>query len=173
MLSPELGPDASVACLYGILDPASGELSYANAGFNMPYRIEEDTITEGYEADPPLGIELETEYHQNYLTMRPGECVVFHSTGLISAASANGRAFGPERLKDVLLRTARDAEAITAAVRTELITFTGEDQPRDEDITLLAVEHRASDKAAAQAAALPQALSRATRPLLPDADIDL
>jgi serine phosphatase RsbU (regulator of sigma subunit) len=173
MLCPELSPDVSVACLYGILDPATGELAYANAGFNVPYRVEDDTITEGYEPDPPLGLELGMEYHQNYLTMRPGECAVFYSNGLIAAPNATGKGFGSERLKDVLLRTARDAQAIAAALRSELATFIGEDAQQEEDITLLVLEHRASDKAAAQATALRKRERTGNTPFSPDTEVDL
>ncbi|HEY7606722.1 MAG TPA: SpoIIE family protein phosphatase, partial [Actinomycetes bacterium] len=55
VLLQDIPPQMFVTCLYGVLDPATGRLRYANAGHNPPYLHSSDGVVELRATGMPLG----------------------------------------------------------------------------------------------------------------------
>ena len=80
-----------VTCLYAVLNPATGQLRYANAGHNVPYVSTEDGVTELRATGMPLGLLPGMDYEEKEATLAPGDTVLLHSDGLAEAHTASAR----------------------------------------------------------------------------------
>jgi serine phosphatase RsbU (regulator of sigma subunit) len=89
-------PKMFVTCLYAILDPNTGRLSYANAGHNLPrYRHSEQATTTYLRArGMPLGLMPRMTYEENGTVLAPGEGMLFYTDGLVGAHNPRGEMFG-------------------------------------------------------------------------------
>lgn len=152
LLASELQPDTHIACMYGLLDPATGRLQMANAGFNEPHFGGNGTGKQLRAPGEPLGVRPEARYEQVEVTLEPGQYAVFFSDGLISARNDRGEAFGDARLAELLARPAVDAPAVIEALLAGHRIFTGRSGARDRDLTLLVVQRMPTAGPAAQEA---------------------
>ncbi|HEX7105118.1 MAG TPA: SpoIIE family protein phosphatase [Acidothermaceae bacterium] len=134
-------------CAIVVIDTATGELAYANAG-HLPPLVVPDTGHHGLAIQPsqlrqlqptgPLLSVLARGWEVGHDELRPGEVLLLLTDGLLEARSAAGEEFGVEGLCDALSRAAvRDVDttvrALTAAARAH-----ADDYSRD-DVTVLAV----------------------------------
>lgn len=140
LLCPEVGEDMTVSCMVGVLDPADGRLSYANAGFIAPFHRRNGGFDELHTPGPPLAAALDTHYEQWQDVIGPGEYVLLFSDGLAEARSPQGEPFGTARLQAILARQDGDAPAVVEAVLAELNQFTGKRWTPQDDLTVLVVE---------------------------------
>lgn len=180
LLCPELGPGSTVACLYAILDPATGSFSYANAGFTAPQLVREGAVIELKGQNSPLGLRLDVDFHEEEFILRPGDCIALYTSGLVDACgdpSEPGRAntsFGQDRLRVVLASSLSRAHAMVNSVREELQAFTGENWRQEDDVTLLVLEHLPGDPLNSPLALTGAASHEETRlPFSSDTEIDL
>ncbi|MBP7689528.1 MAG: serine/threonine-protein phosphatase, partial [Thermoflexales bacterium] len=131
--------DLFVTTFYGLIDPASGEMTYCNAGHNPPYVLRRA----GGEALPlkltgiPLGMFEDSQWTARTITLDVGDRVLLYTDGVTEAQNMAGDFFGEARLLDVartnLTRPVADMQqTILAAIHT----FVG-DAPQADDITLL------------------------------------
>lgn len=131
-----------VSLVYIQLDLNSGKGYYVNAGHNMPihYRRAEDRLYSLARTGMVMGIEPETPYTQQALTLEPGDFLLMYTDGLTDSIDAQGREFGVPRLEE-LLRQNRHASVDEVINRLEeaIIEHSGEATPFD-DITLLMVK---------------------------------
>jgi serine phosphatase RsbU (regulator of sigma subunit) len=142
-------PSMFVTCFYGVLDPESGRLRYANAGHNLPCcsrRHDEHAATASdlNARGMPLGLMPEMSYEENETLLAPGEGVLFYTDGLIEAHSPQGEMFGTPRLRSLLSERFESGRALSAALMEELGRFTGEGWEQEDDITLLTLERFAT-----------------------------
>lgn len=130
----------------GLLDPAVGDLHYANAGHPAPLwfraaagAVEAVRGTAGL----PLGADYRSVYHHKRLELEPGDVLVLYTDGLTAAQNGHGEAFGTARLERVLKHTgAEGAEEVRDALVAELTEFLGAERLHD-DVTLLVLGRRA------------------------------
>jgi serine phosphatase RsbU (regulator of sigma subunit)/ABC-type uncharacterized transport system substrate-binding protein len=103
-----------VTLFLGIFEPASGLLRYANAGHNLPYKLERDgrAVLISGKSGPALGVIEEAEYRPHQQQLHPGEALFVYTDGVTEAADINQQLYGEERLEQVLCRL-RDASAET------------------------------------------------------------
>ena len=95
LLVDEMPAHMFVTCLYAVLNPATGQLRYANAGHNVPYVSTEDGVTELRATGMPLGLLPGMEYEEKEATLAAGR----HGAAALRRA---GR--GPQRpARDVRL----------------------------------------------------------------------
>jgi phosphoserine phosphatase RsbU/P len=121
-----------------VLDPASGELSWANAGHNPSIIVRADGGVE-YLSDggPPLGIIKAAVYGHASARLAPGDMIVLYSDGVTEAANAGGEEFGEERLVALLEgRRDRPASAIVQAVTGAVAEWSAGAPPAD-DVTIV------------------------------------
>jgi len=120
-------------------DPATGELSYTNAGHNPPYllRTATRTIEELTVGGPVLGILPAARYQSATVRLDPGDVVVMFSDGITEAQSVSGEEYGEERLLSALSGVCTlPAAAISKAIGESVEQFMGA-APAADDITLV------------------------------------
>jgi serine phosphatase RsbU (regulator of sigma subunit)/predicted ester cyclase len=134
-------PNMFVTCFYGVLDPSSGRLVYANAGHNLPCCChDEGAVTELKARGMPLGLMPGMSYEENQTVLVPGESVLFYTDGLIEAHNSRGEMFGTPRLRSLLSERFESGRGLSATLLDELERFTGERWEQEDDITLLTLE---------------------------------
>jgi anti-sigma regulatory factor (Ser/Thr protein kinase) len=142
-LFPDIPSHMFVTCLYGVLEPASGTLRFANAGHNLPYVHTRDGAVELRATGMPLGLLPGMTYEENEATLRPGETLLLYSDGLTEAHSPKREMFGFPRLLDLVGRISGSTE-MNETLLSELTLFTGPDWEQEDDVTLVALERVSS-----------------------------
>jgi serine phosphatase RsbU (regulator of sigma subunit)/pSer/pThr/pTyr-binding forkhead associated (FHA) protein len=121
-----------------ILDAATGELTYANAGHNPPIIVRTDGSHEILEGGGPvLGILSMIEYQQYTVKVNKGDIFAIYSDGVTEAATPNDEEFEIENLAKTLAANAnRTAAEMILEVNRALTAWTCGAPPAD-DITLI------------------------------------
>ncbi|HEY5355005.1 MAG TPA: SpoIIE family protein phosphatase [Streptosporangiaceae bacterium] len=137
----KLLPDALATVVYALLDPATGDLTYANAGHPPPVWATASGQA-GYLDDAAgvmLGVPVEPCFTVGHRTLEPGTSLMFYTDGLIED---RGRDItdGLSALADVMGEVMGSpaplsAEQTCAVVQAALLG----DTPRADDVCLLAV----------------------------------
>jgi serine phosphatase RsbU (regulator of sigma subunit) len=130
-------PDALATVIYALLDPATGELSYANAGHPPPVWASTSGQT-GYLDDASgvmLGVPGGAEFIVGRRTLDPGTSLLFYTDGLIEDRRRD-ITDGLADLAGVMGQVpSLSAEKMCATVQAALLGET----PRADDVCLLAV----------------------------------
>ena len=142
LLLHDIPPQMFVTCLYGVLDPATGRLRYANAGHNPPYMHTSDGVVELRATGMPLGAMPDMTYEEKEATLGPGDTVLLHSDGLVEAHDPERKMFGFPRLAELVGGCGGGPELIDLLLG-ELDGFTGPDWEQEDDITLVALQRAA------------------------------
>ncbi len=127
-----------VSLFLGIVDPASGELAYCNAGHNPPLLVRACGNIEWLDGGGPiLGVFPDTVYEQHARLIAPGDTLVLYSDGVTEITSPSGEEYGEDRLAALMVeRRGRPAPAIVDDLRNALIEWTAGAPPAD-DVTLV------------------------------------
>jgi adenylate cyclase len=133
-----------VTAIAGIIDLASGKLTYCNAGHDNPYLLAESQpdlrrLDQG--AGPPLCTVEGFAYVAGNYSMQPGELLCIVTDGVADALNAAGERYGSERLSRMLaqLRThSMTARAVVDAVAADVRAYVGKADAAD-DVTVLAL----------------------------------
>lgn len=131
-----------VTVFAGILDLATGELAYCNAGHENPWRIgaadsAASRIVDG--GGPPLCAADDYAYAEARVRLQPGEWLCLVSDGVTEALNRSEELYGSARLEGVLSRlhgrpsSARD---VVDAVRADVTAFAAGTEQAD-DVTVL------------------------------------
>ena len=140
LLCVDMPPNLFVTCFYAILDTTTGQLCYANAGHDLPYRRSRDGVCELRATGMPLGLMPGMCYEELEATLSPGESLLFYSDGLVEAHNPNREMFGFQHLKE-LLSNPPGGTALIDYLLSQLTSFTGPNWEQEDDVTLVAV-HR-------------------------------
>jgi serine phosphatase RsbU (regulator of sigma subunit)/anti-sigma regulatory factor (Ser/Thr protein kinase) len=146
LLGREIPAKMFVTCLYAVLDPATGRLQYANAGHNLPYRTQPGNggVAELRATGMPLGLMPDMRYEEKETTIRPGECLVFYSDGLVEAHNPQREMFGNPRLQSMLDDCDNACPTLIQRLLEELERFTGRGWQQEDDVTLVTLERTES-----------------------------
>lgn len=135
--------DQFVTVFYGVLDPASGLLTYANAGHNPAFVLADGHYHALAKTGVPLGMFEDMAWERRTITLGPGDVLLAYSDGVSEAQDAVGAEFGETRLLDAARAHHGDpASALQAAVIAAVQAFVG-GAPQFDDITLMVVKRRA------------------------------
>jgi serine phosphatase RsbU (regulator of sigma subunit)/anti-sigma regulatory factor (Ser/Thr protein kinase) len=140
VLYDEIPPNMFVTCLYAILDPNSGQLRFANAGHDLPYRHRDGRVDELRARGMPLGLMPGMRYEENEITLAPGEGVLLYSDGLVEAHNPQRDMFSFGRLQGLLASGSPGGEALVGMLLAELARFTGDAWEQEDDITMVLLE---------------------------------
>jgi phosphoserine phosphatase RsbU/P len=143
VLFEQTPPHMFITCFLGILDLASGNLRFANAGHNLPYKLHNADVHELYAKGAPLGMLPGSQYDEQETSLDCGERIFLYSDGLVEAHSPNKEMFGDPRLKQHLTTIPSGSSLIENLLGT-LKNFIGETDEREDDITFVAVERLSS-----------------------------
>jgi serine phosphatase RsbU (regulator of sigma subunit)/anti-sigma regulatory factor (Ser/Thr protein kinase) len=141
-LCPDIPENMFVTCFYGVLDPATGYLRYANAGHNVPFVRSAGGESELRATGMPLGLMPGMNYEEREATLEPGASVLLYSDGLVEAHGADREMFGNRRAAD-LLTVGQHPQAQLDALLLALDGFTGDEEEQEDDITLVAIRRSA------------------------------
>ncbi len=125
---------------YGVLDPASGLLTYCNAGHNPPVlfragRDGEERLLE--RTGIVLGAFEDTVWRQAAAQLEPGDLLLLYTDGVTEAQSRPKEFFGEERmLAAVRAALGRPPGEVQESLFNLLVRFVG-DAPQFDDITLV------------------------------------
>ena len=129
-----------------IMDLATGELEYCNAGHEPPIlvRREGETITLDDGGGPPLCVIDDFPYEAARVRLGPRDVLVLASDGITEAMNRSSALYGRARLKALVESPARrgvDVTILGSEVLAAIKTFEGDAEPSD-DQTLLLVSWR-------------------------------
>lgn len=128
-----------VTCLYGVLDPATGTVRFANAGHNLPLLKADASADELRATGMPLGLMPGMAYDEVEHRLVPGQQLVLHSDGITEAHATDRKMFGTPRLQAVVGRGGTGRGGVLADVLAALEEFTGPAWEQEDDITLLSL----------------------------------
>ena len=146
LLCPELDAEGRVSCVYGILDPTSGRLQLANAGFNAPVLSHNGDGRRAAIAGDAVG-----RQPRGRVTSRmrcasiPASSFCFTAMDWSTPATRAAETFGAARLASILAGQADGAEAFVEILLAEVNDFTGRTAAQDSDVTLIVVERMAAN----------------------------
>ena len=160
-----------VTIFVGVLDLASGQLSYCNGGHNAPLLIgsgvhsplstvncltssarydlqvkELSTVSE-LPCDPnlPIGILPDVPFTLQTVTLEPGTTIFLYTDGLTEAEDVNHAQFGEKRVTDIAESVLADETCQPQVLVDRMVAavhqFVGEAEQSD-DLTLLAISYR-------------------------------
>jgi serine phosphatase RsbU (regulator of sigma subunit)/CHASE1-domain containing sensor protein/anti-sigma regulatory factor (Ser/Thr protein kinase) len=133
-------PNTFVTCFYGVLDPNSGRLHYANAGHDLPCERHDGRVDELRARGMPLGLMSGVPYEEEEAVLAAGDDLLFYSDGLVEAHDPKGEMFGFPRLQGLVRAHRSGGSSLIGFLLSELTRFTGEDWDQEDDITLVTLE---------------------------------
>jgi serine phosphatase RsbU (regulator of sigma subunit) len=136
----DLNAGLFVTLFYGVLDPATGQLLYCNAGHPPPFLSipENGTNVEVLgQTGIPLGVAEEATWLPARAQLPPGGLLVLYTDGILDAQNPRGEFFGQDQiLKIVQEHASRPAREIRDALVAAVYAFAGP-EPQVDDITLM------------------------------------
>src|SRR5215472_11809004 len=134
-----------ITLFYAVYDPASGVLTFVNAGHTQPLLIRNDgrveRLTEGGIA---LGMFAQSKYQTGTTTIQPNELVAIYSDGITEAEDPSGRPFDEAGLENTLKSNrAQEISEVGSSVVRAVEHYTADTRLAD-DLTILLLRRRAA-----------------------------
>ncbi len=133
-----------VTLFAAILDLASGELHYCNAGHDNPYRLHPTRPVPARIEDgdgPPLCAMSDFAYQGAMCQLLPGEMLCLMTDGVTEAQNPAGELYGPARAELKLIELGQSevgAQALVMALQADALAFAAGAEAAD-DLTILAL----------------------------------
>ncbi len=140
-LAANIPANRFVTLFYAMLTPATGELSFANAGHNPPLIARAGGGTEYLDAGGlPLGILADADFQEGHAHLAHGDALVIYSDGVTETQNPDGEEFGVARLEETVVRNLdRTAGGIRDRIEAALTKFADGTASAD-DITMVIVK---------------------------------
>jgi len=142
-LVADIPPGTFVTCFYGVLDPESGRLVYANAGHNLPCRRHNGQADELRARGMPLGLMTGMTYEEKEAVLEAGDSTLFYSDGLVEAHDPQGEMFGVPQLRRLVAEHDAEERSLAGFLMDKLRSFTGYGWEQEDDITLVTLQRSA------------------------------
>lgn len=129
-----------VTLFYGELDTVTGELTYVNAGHNLPFLIRRDgRLERPGSSSMVLGMVPDRSYETSSLRLESGERLLLFTDGVSEAFDRKDTEYGDERLGRFLQRhpDAEDERLVQGLVQ-DVLSFCKPARPTD-DMTLMLI----------------------------------
>ena len=130
-----------VTLFYGELDPASGELSFVNAGHNRPLVQRRDgSLDRPEQASMVLGIVSGTPFEQATLQLDRGDRLLLFTDGISEAFDPKGEEFGDEQVAEHVRAHAGSADdTLVGGLVERVLAHCSPGRPTDDmTVTLIA-----------------------------------
>ena len=132
-----------VTLFVGVLDLASHELRYCNAGHDAPLLIGHDVRPLPCDANLPVGVMSGWEFTQQTTTIAPGTIIFLFTDGLNEAENADHDQFGDNRILSVAHAIAAEGccrpDEVINRMGAYVHNFVA-DAEQSDDLTMLAVQ---------------------------------
>jgi len=129
-----------VTVFYAILDPATGELTYSNAGHHPPLLLgstDGDELQVLHRTGMALGVLQEAVWERRTIQLRRGDTLVLYTDGVTDAQNAAGEFFGQDRLLAAVQASQGQMAAwVQGNLVAQVAEFVG-DAPQLDDIALV------------------------------------
>ena len=132
-----------VTVFYGVFDPVTGSLVYANGGHNPPLIVHADGTSTLLPSTGgiALGVAPDVCYEQHTVTLELGDVAVLYTDGVTESMNSQDEEFGMERLRKVFAM-ASTSDALTDPRETNRLIFESvqdfaANTPQSDDITCL------------------------------------
>jgi phosphoserine phosphatase RsbU/P len=128
---------------FGVLDPASGRLTYVNGGHEAPLVVHSEGHVRAYleATGPAVGFMADSHFSHAQVQLEPGDILVSYTDGVTEARNAERLLFTEERLLRLLEQPITSAASVLERVEASVQAYIGDSTPTD-DITMLAVCRR-------------------------------
>lgn len=168
-LGETLQSGSFVTMFYGVLDPATGEITFASAGHSplLVYRHAEGAVewfkTKGIPLGAVRGGAIRATLHDSVLRLEPGDLLVQFTDGVNEAFDPSGKEqFGFVRLEQVVIEAApRGCGRVIAALHGAVEVWTENGPPTDDETVLVVSREGAPAETGSDPAPRP---ARATEP---------
>lgn len=123
----------------GLYDPETQEMTYSNAGHNIPYIIRDIPEPLDGARNIVLGLYENEQYTQTTTKMDPGDIIFLYTDGVTEAVNEDRQFYGDERLKDTLnsFRPSHE-ENLVEYVNRSVHEFV-KDSEQHDDLTMLSL----------------------------------
>ena len=141
LLVPDAHHGMFVTAMYAVLALATGELTYANAGHNLPFlwRSGSERLERLAKGGIALGVLDGIGFDEHVATLERGDTLVFFTDGITEAFSLERDMYGEDRLGAVVRATGGgSAQTMLDAIDGSVTAFVGE-APHSDDRTLMVV----------------------------------
>ena len=134
--------DMFVTVFYGILDLATGTLTYCNAGHNPPYLFSNrngDAIHALHRTGIALGVIDDMTWMQQSVQLAAGDMLLLYTDGITEAQDLQGLFFGDRSwLETVQANRGLSAQEVQDALVEDVFRFVG-DAPQFDDIASIVI----------------------------------
>ena len=132
-----------ITAFEGVLDLATGEFRFVNAGHEMPFIGRNDAFrAEKIRPGFVLAGMEETRYRAGVLYLKEGEKLFEYTDGVTEATNADNELYGMARLEAALSAHSADTpREICEAIKQDIDAFV-KDAPQFDDITMLCLEFK-------------------------------
>ena len=142
-ISSENPHDLFVTLFYGILDPTTGHLTYANAGHNAPFLIRNHGAIETLPltGGVAVGVLPELDYDEHSVELDVGDTLFLYTDGISEAMNTRGETFDESRIENALsIGPGAPVDTVIGNVTLAVGEFVGEAEQSD-DITCLVLRY--------------------------------
>ncbi len=130
-------PEKYATFYFALYDDSNHSLTYTNAGHLAPILLRGNTVTTLDSTGTVVGAFPVARYAEKTIELQQGDTLVAYTDGIIEPENAYGEMFGEERLKDLLLKHAKDDSPEIIARTMEAVTqWTGSSELQD-DMTMV------------------------------------
>jgi sigma-B regulation protein RsbU (phosphoserine phosphatase) len=135
-------PEKFATFFFAIYDPATGVITYTNAGHLQPLLIRDGAPTRLDVNGTIVGAFPFSKYEESKLALQSGDLLVCYTDGITEPENEYGEMFGEERLIELVAKNAaRDDSQIIESVMEAVRQWTGVPELSD-DMTLLLARKR-------------------------------
>lgn len=137
-----------ITAFEGILDLATGQFIYVNAGHEPPFIFKGKKGFEMYSisSDFVLAGMEDTEYQMGVLELEDGDILFEYTDGVTEATNNENELYGENRLKEALNQlNTTEPDEIIKQVKNNIDEFVG-DAPQFDDITMICLQYKKSSK---------------------------
>jgi serine phosphatase RsbU (regulator of sigma subunit) len=137
-------PGKFITAFLALIDPATGEIRFANAGHDAPLIVSSvGAVSELTGGGLILGLLPQIVYEEARTVLDPGALLAIFTDGVPEARGPEEEFYGAERLAEVLCRhRARPCDEILHHLTEEIAAFSGTG-PQSDDITVILARRRA------------------------------
>jgi sigma-B regulation protein RsbU (phosphoserine phosphatase) len=142
MLVKDTPADKFATLFYGVLDTASFEFTYVNAGHNPPilYDRKRKQMKRLATGGPIIGVLEHHSFEASCEKLQPGQLLLLYTDGVTEALNRKEEIFGEARLQELIRRhAAEDAKTLIDRVHQAVVDFT-EGVLRLDDMTLMVMK---------------------------------